>query len=296
MTDRLYGTTNKQFRVVKCAECGLIRLHPQPGPSELAEYYPTDYWYAGSPTLASRLEEGYRRFVLQDHVRFVRRALVASGVRGPLVDIGCGGGLFLSQFRDTAVIGMDNSLQAVRVAWKNKSVPAVCCDVLRAPLRPESCGVITMFHVVEHLPDPVSFLQAAHGLLQPDGRLVVQVPNADSWQFRLLGKRWNGVDVPRHLFNYRRADLLALLRHCGFAPVREKHFSLRDNPAGLASSLAPGLDPMARQVRRVQESAPVRLLKHAMYFGLVLASLPFTVAEAMFRAGSSIMVEARKKA
>lgn len=47
----------------------------------------------------------------------------------------------------------------------------------------------------------------AHELLDPAGRLVVQVPNAASWQFLMFGEHWNGVDVPRHLWNFRVTDL-----------------------------------------------------------------------------------------
>jgi SAM-dependent methyltransferase len=152
-----------------------------------------------------------------------------------------------------------------------------------------------MFHVLEHLYDPVGYIEAAYRLLRPDGRLIIQVPNASSWQFLLLGKKWNGVDVPRHLINFKRQDLDALLDACGFEVLRHKHFSLRDNPAGLATSLAPGLDPMARRVRGVEETSGIKLLKDLAYFGLVVAGLPFTLVEATCRAGSTIMIEARKK-
>ena len=81
----------------------------------------------------------------------------------------------------------------------------------------------------------------------------------------------------------------------GFEVVRRKYFSLRDNPAGLASSLAPSLDPMARRVRRVAESGGARLAKDLAYFALVVASLPFAVAEAACGAGSTVMIEARPR-
>jgi hypothetical protein len=77
--------------------------------------------------------------------------------------------------------------------------------------------------------------------------------------------------------------------------VRHKYFSLRDNPAGLATSLAPCLDPMARRVRGLREGPRVKLLKDLLYFCLVAASLPFTLLEAACHAGSTVMVEARKK-
>jgi hypothetical protein len=152
-----------------------------------------------------------------------------------------------------------------------------------------------MFHVLEHLEDPASYLRAAARLLAPKGRLVVQVPNVDCWQFLLLGESWSGVDVPRHLINFRARDLENLLSACGFEVLRRKHFSLRDNPAGLATSIAPGLDPMARRVRRTNEGSMTRLLKNTLYFGLVLAAIPFTALESVCGAGSTIMVEARKK-
>ena len=155
--------------------------------------------------------------------------------------------------------------------------------------------MLTMFHVLEHLYDPASYLQASHALLQPDGRIVVQVPNAACWQFLLFGEAWNGIDIPRHLIDFRSKDVCALLEHCGFEIVRVKYFSLRDNPAGLASTIAPGLDPMARRVRQVKETNGMRLLKDVIYLGLVLGSLPFTLVEAACRAGSTVMVEARKK-
>jgi hypothetical protein len=143
-----------------------------------------------------------------------------------------------------------------------------------------------MFHVLEHLFDPAMNLKSAHELLEPNGRLVVQVPNSSSWQFLLLGESWNGADVPRHLWNFRARDLEFLLDRCGFEVVRVKHFSLRDNPAGLATSIAPGLDPMVRRVRGEVETPGEHLVKDLVYFGLVMASLPFALLEAACRAGS----------
>ena len=294
--DRLYHTTAKEFAVVRCQECGLARLDPQPAGEELRRYYPESYWFAPDESAASRLEEAYRRLVLRDHVRFVAQAL-GGRARGPLLDVGCGGGLFLGMMRERGyrVVGLDFSREAAAVAWKRQQAPAVCGDLSNAPLGAGSFAGITMFHLLEHVNDPRAYLEAARDLLAPDGCLVVQVPNAASWQFRLLGRWWNGLDVPRHLFDFRDRDVEKLLGACGLEVVRRKYFSLRDNPAGLASSVAPGLDPMARRVRRVAESAGARLAKDLAYFTLAAAALPFTLAEAAFGAGSTVMMEARKR-
>ncbi len=236
--------------------------------------------------------------MLGDHLRFVERALKESEEEGLVLDVGCGGGLFLQMLRErrkVRVAGLDFSLDAANVAWRRAKVPVICGTLSRAPLADASCAAITMFHVLEHLYDPGSYLDAAHRLLRQDGRLILQVPNAACWQFLLFGERWNGIDVPRHLINFRLSDLDSLLDHCGFEVLRHKHFSLRDNPAGMATSIAPSLDPMARRLRGVVESARERLWKDFVYLALVGVSLPFTLFEAACRAGSTIMVEARKK-
>ncbi|HLG96343.1 MAG TPA: class I SAM-dependent methyltransferase [Bryobacteraceae bacterium] len=286
------------FRVVECEGCGLIRLDPCPSPDELRGYYPDEYWFAPSQDAASQLEEAYRRFVLRDHFRFVWEAVQHASGSGLLLDVGCGGGLLLRllQERGVRVAGLETSQAAASAAWRHNGVRVICGDLDRAPFARGSCSVLTLFHVVEHLSDPVSYLTAARELLANTGRLIVQVPNASCWQFRLLGANWNGIDVPRHLVDYRERDLERLLDGCGFTVVRRKHFSLRDNPAGFASSIAPYLDPMARRVRKTRETAGAKLAKDLMYFALVVAALPFTVAEAACGAGSTIMVEARKKA
>ena len=296
-TDRLYRTTDKAFLVVECRACRLIRLFPRPKPSELRQYYPENYWYAPRDTRVARLEEMYRRLVLRDHVRFVERAIQDSGENGWVLDVGCGGGLFLKMMSDRGhrVIGMDFSLSAASTAWEINGVPAWCGTLTRPPLPPQSCSAITLFHVLEHLYEPASYLEAARDLLHPQGRLIVQVPNAACWQFLLLGENWSGIDVPRHLFDFRPQDLENLLHKTGYEVLRYKYFSLRDNPAGLATSLAPSLDPMARRIRRIRETARQTLLKDLVYFGLVALSVPLTLLEAACRAGSTVMIEARKR-
>jgi SAM-dependent methyltransferase len=294
-SDRLYHTTARRFDVIRCAQCGLLRLDPQPSPEELRRYYPETYWFAPDTSAAGRMEEAWRRLVLRDHVQFVTRALRGSGASGPLLDVGCGGGLFLGMMRERGfrVVGLDFSREAAAMAWRRQQAPAIVGEFACAPLRAGSFAGITMFHVMEHLYDPRAYLSAARELLTPEGRLIVQVPNAASWQCKLLGSSWNGMDVPRHLFDYRDADLEKLLESSGFEVVRRKYFSLRDNPAGLASSLAPSLDPMARRVRRVAEGGGVRLVKDLVYLALTLAAVPFAAVEAACGAGSTVMVEAR---
>lgn len=282
---------------MECRRCRLIRLFPWPAPQDLARYYPANYWFDPASSAADTLAEAWRRLALRDHVRFVRRALAAAPAGAPVLDVGCGGGLFLKELHleEGRAFGLDFSLDAASVAWSANAVPVACGALTRAPFRRNSFGLITMFHVLEHLYDPTAYLKAARDLLAPGGRLVVQVPNAASWQFLLWGARWNGLDIPRHLIDFKETDVAVLLDYAGFEIVRRKHFSLRDNPAGLASTLAPQLDPMGRRVRGLPETPRGKLLKDAAYFALLLAALPFTAVEAACGAGSTVMLEARQK-
>jgi len=296
-TDRLFRTTARRFEVVACCGCGLMRLHPRPTREELERYYPAAYWYTPGGSLAGRLEQTYRRIVLRDHAAFVLRALDAAGGRGPVLDVGCGSGLLLRALkrRGVPVTGLDFSPTAAAIAWRANGVPCACGNPAGPPFRDGAFRVVTMFHVLEHVEDPAGYLTSAGRLLASGGRLVVQVPDAASWLFLLLRERWSGLDVPRHLIDFRASDLEALLGSRGFEVVRRKHFSLRDNPAAFATSLAPWLDPALRPVRGAAESHGTQLLKSALYFCLVVAALPFSALEAACGAGATIMLEARKK-
>ena len=164
---------------------------------------------------------------------------------------------------------------------EHSGTSAICGTLSKAPLRPPVALAITTFDVLEHL--------------AADGRLTVPVPNAASWQFLLFGERWSGLDFPRHLLHLRLKDLETMLDKCGFEILRSNHFSLRHNPQSLPVSLAPLLDPIGRRVRQVSETRRLRMWKDLVFLALVTASLPFTLLEAACRAGSTVMIEARKK-
>ena len=196
------------------------------------------------------------------------------------------------------MLGLDLSPEAAAIAARENGVQVVTETLAGACFPDASFGVVTMFHVLEHVLDARAILTEVHRVLRSGGRVVLQVPNIDSWQSRLFGAKWRGLDVPRHIVDFSASSLQALLDSCGFVVERVRHFNLRDNAPALASSLCPSLDPQVRAMRQhrigVSESAVGSWVRHALYLSLVSAATPFAIAEAAAGAGATVMIEASK--
>jgi SAM-dependent methyltransferase len=82
-------------------------------------------------------------------------------------------------------------------------------------LTPSTFEVVTMWHSLEHVHDPLAVLREAYHLLIPGGRLVVACPNIDSWAFRRYVEHWFVLDLPRHLTHFTPTTLAVLLQTAG---------------------------------------------------------------------------------
>jgi len=295
--DFLYRSTERTFLFVECEECRMVRLYPRPEPEEMRRYYPAALTENESACATSKLSRFAQRLLKRGHVQFVRQAVRSVAWDGPVLDVGCGTGRFLRELNlpQRRLVGLDFSLDAAAEAWACNAVPAVCGALTSAPFGAGRFAAITMFQVLEHLYDPSAYVLAAAQLLHPEGRLIVQVPNAGAWQFLLFGEHWSGLDIPRHLLLFRVRDLDNLLDYCGFEVVRRKRFSLPDDPATLITSLAPALNPKVRRVRGVEENDVAAIVKHLLFGLLWLLALPIAAIESACSGGASLIVEARLK-
>ncbi len=300
-TDFLFESTSKTFTLDSCASCHCLFVNPMPGGAEIASFYPVQYWWnASNAGLLKKFEAVYRRIALHDHVSFVTGA--AGNRRGlELLDVGCGSGTLIGLLkrRGFRPMGVDFSAEAAAVAEKENGVRVVTGSLIDAAFPAQSFDVVTLFHVMEHVTNPREVLGEVARILRPGGVAILQVPNIDSWQFRMFGAKWYGLDIPRHLIDYPAGAMLRLLRDTGFRPRRIRHFNLRDNAPALVSSLFPSLDPVSRAVRQrkhqMRESAAAAWARHLVYFALVVCASPFAILESAFRRGATVMIEARKE-
>jgi SAM-dependent methyltransferase len=197
------------FDYHRCTRCGLIFLSPVP--ANLTSYYTGEY-YGTPPRLedlsrAAAAVEGYKLDLVQ---RFVGG--------GRLLDIGPGLGGFACLAKEAGyevdVIEMDRD--CCTFLSDVVGVRAICSGAPESALEGEGpYDVVTLWHAIEHLPDPFGMLAAASRNLKPGGVVVVAAPNPDSLQFRLLGRWWTHVDAPRHLFLVPLSVLVASARDNG---------------------------------------------------------------------------------
>ncbi|MHB2016207.1 MAG: class I SAM-dependent methyltransferase [Candidatus Xenobia bacterium] len=216
--------TGDRFEIVQCTSCGLACTSPLP--EDLAKYYP-DIYYGNKMRRFPKPVEGLiaqsRRERAADVQRIVRPR---TGGSPAVLDVGCGRALMLTFLKDLGwrCSGTEMSQHSAEGA-REKGL-----DVRIGALQPgmfeaESFDCVTLYHVLEHLPDPRRTLQECHRLLRPGGVLVVAVPDWGSWQAQWGGPLWFHLDPPRHLYHFDRRVLERLVRDLGFRPFRWRFFA-----------------------------------------------------------------------
>lgn len=181
------------FQYYKCHNCGYIFLDPIP--DDIGRFYPTEYYEvpkSEAELLASA--ERWQRWKL-DTVKQFKPG-------GKLLEIGPAYGLFafLAKREGFDVTGVEMDHQCCDFLRNTVGIEVVeSADTVTALESLPQFDVIVMWQVFEHLPDPWAVLAAASKRLAPGGVIVMDMPNPESFQFKVLGHRWAHLDAPRHL-------------------------------------------------------------------------------------------------
>lgn len=189
-------------RLIVCP-CGHGFSNPQPGWEDISPFYGDDYHVFADRGASERID----RLIAE---RFDGRRLNHSPVSpgGRYLDVGCGLGEMVAGM---ARLGMNaEGVEPSPIAAGKARVAGlkVFVGMLQEANYPdESFDCVSMYHVLEHTPDPVSILRECCRILKPGGVLVVGVPNLDSAVLSLVGSTWGGLDLPRHLHQFRPASL-----------------------------------------------------------------------------------------
>lgn len=213
-----------------CADCGSLFQTPIPDPDDLSAFYPADYHSFGGGGLLARMK---------DQARLRRLQSFAGSDTAVVLDFGCGDGRFIkaaaTQKRGWVFWGFEVATQKERYVAPDGRVTIIrgALDDLLGALPP--CDMITMNHVIEHLPDPFEVLSALAARMTTGGVMEGQTPAADSLERKVFRTRWSGFHAPRHTVVFSRSGLRQILIRAGF---RDPEITPAFNPAGIGVSLA----------------------------------------------------------
>lgn len=221
------GSDGPAFPVVGC-RCGMAYLGSIP--ARPADFYPPTYDAHAEATLPAAPSRRFDRVI---------------GLRpGRVVDVGCGSGRDLMTLRQAGwtVKGVESNPDAVRRA-RAAGLDVLEGTIEEARLSPGSADLVTMFHVLEHVPAPVALAREVGRILSPTGVLLVHVPNFGGLNARLFRKFWYELDAPRHVNFFTIETARRMLAQAG---LRLRHAGTRPAPGDFRRSLelAIGWNPL----------------------------------------------------
>jgi len=236
------------FGFVKCRECGVVYQNPRPVFDDLRRRYGADYF-------SYELENeknffGLMKLGLAD-VRFADRT---SGFGGPgkpprtFLDIGCATGMLIESMKGAGweVRGVDLCRESAEYGRQHRGVDIFAGTLEEARIPDGTFGAVHFSHLIEHVPDPRSFLREVRRVLAPGGYAAITTPNVDGFQARLFGKAWRSA-IADHLVLFSKRTLARL--------ATEEGFGIRQSVTwgGLAVGTAPSIvkkpvDIMAKRI------------------------------------------------
>lgn len=221
---RDHTVSHKEFQIKQCAKCGFRFTSPRPNDEDLGQYYKAESYVSHSDTkkgLVNTLYHWVRSYTL---IKKLQLVMHYSGLKkGRILDYGAGTGAFLNTCKmngwDASGIEPDADARKVMADkfqissypnWKEAKDQNVLHDL----------DVITAWHVFEHVPDLKETIAELRAALKQKGKLIVAVPNPDSFDAKYYKENWAAYDVPRHLWHFSPADMERLMREQGFKLIK----------------------------------------------------------------------------
>jgi SAM-dependent methyltransferase len=182
-------------------------------------------------------------------------AWVADHVAAPatLLDVGANVGFFCDAARHVfSTTGLEPNVHAVRWAREHLDAPVAAGSIYDPhPEFARAFDAITMFDVIEHLPDVQEAVTRCHAWLKPGGRLFITTPDRGSIVARILGRHWHYIDLDEHIALFTKSNLTTLLERHGFAVMATRSIGRRYR-----------LSYIERRLAYLAQGAPLMRLAH----------------------------------
>jgi len=207
-----YSVSGEVFDLVKNETFGFLETIPQPDLEKLPEYYKSDDYISHTDSKRNLFERTYhiiKKMALRRKLSLINSF---SKEKGVLLDVGCGTGDFLefSKTKGWRVVGIEPNNQARVIANKKTNNSVYKTDHL-LNLDNHSFDIITLWHVLEHLPNLEEHIAVFKRLLKPNGTLIIAVPNYKSYDAKIYKTYWAAFDVPRHLWHFSKESIKILM-------------------------------------------------------------------------------------
>jgi 2-polyprenyl-3-methyl-5-hydroxy-6-metoxy-1,4-benzoquinol methylase len=203
-----HSVSGETFNLVYNASLHMWATHPQPSKNEMGRYYNSEAYIShtdGKRTVFERAYQIVRWFTLKHKLKLINQYATSSK---RLLDIGCGTGDFLKAAvsANWNVTGIEPNEKA-RVIARAKVKNDIFKPSHLNDLEHHTFDVITLWHVLEHVPDLDNYITQLKQLLHPNGVIVVAVPNYNSYDAKYYKQYWAAYDVPRHLWHFSKQSI-----------------------------------------------------------------------------------------
>ena len=211
LTVKDHSVSGEEFELLVNNEFGFLETHPQPASDKLPEYYKSDDYISHTDSKRNLLEKAYhvvRNISLKRKLKLINS--FASEDK-KLLDVGCGTGDFLqiAQQVNWTVTGIEPNEEARKIA-NSKTNNSVFNVKQLLEFEKQSFDVITLWHVLEHLPNLNEHVSILKSLLKEKGNLIIAVPNYKSYDAMYYKNFWAAFDAPRHLWHFNQESVAKL--------------------------------------------------------------------------------------
>jgi len=209
-----------RFFVSRCRGCGLLFQNPRPPFAEILRYYTESYepYKAVGSSLMQRIR---RRFLVSPRLEKYRKLAARFERPVDFLDVGCATGDLLAELATMPEFrcqGLEPVSHAAQIA-RERGFEVHCATMEEWDMPDGQFDVVSLNHVIEHVPDPKGLAARICRLLRPDGVLTGETPCVDALERLVFGRYWKIYHLPRHLTFFSKELLIRLLREAGFSRV-----------------------------------------------------------------------------
>lgn len=210
------------YTLVRCGGCGCVYVGEDPASIDFDALYGEAYYTGGSEAVFADYvgQEAARRAHARRKLAVLRWLPPRIPRSGRLLDVGCAAGFFLAEARaHYTVQGVELSTWSSAYARERLGLPVVTGTLQQAALPSDHFDVVTLWDVIEHVPDPVPLLAEAARVLKPGGRLVLSTGDWDSAYAQRRRADWHLMTPPWHLTMFGRRTLALAAQRAGLRVV-----------------------------------------------------------------------------